>query len=120
MNTSLPEGEAAFNAAFGIYARNALDRGSTFEISKDKFRELTKKNCYYCDAEPNRVFTNSGLCKSSYTCNGLDRIDNSIGYTLANCVPCCKICNQMKSNKSFDEFITQCQIIVETIRNRQK
>lgn len=120
MDTSLPEGEAAFNVLFGIYTRNAMSRNHTFELSKEKFRELTKGNCYYCNAVPNRVFTNSGLCKSSYTSNGIDRVDNAVGYTVENCVTCCKVCNGMKSNYSHDEFIAQCRIIVETIRDKQK
>jgi hypothetical protein len=39
-----------------------------------------------------------------YTYNGVDRIDNSIGYTKENCVPCCTICNWAKSNRGVDEF----------------
>jgi hypothetical protein len=34
MDTSLPDGVAAFNVLFGIYARNAMSRGFTFELSK--------------------------------------------------------------------------------------
>jgi hypothetical protein len=116
MDTSLPEGEAAFNVLYGIYSRNAYDRSLTFELSKDQFRKLTKQNCFYCDSAPTRVFTNSGLCKSKYICNGIDRKDNHIGYVITNCVTCCKACNQMKSNLSFSEFISRCNIIVENFK----
>ena len=36
---------------------------------------------------------------------GIDRIDSSIGYVVENCVPCCTLCNRMKSNLSGREFI---------------
>lgn len=39
--------------------------------------------------------------------NGVDRIDSNKGYTKDNCVPCCKICNQMKSNIDIGTFLTQ-------------
>jgi hypothetical protein len=120
MNTSLPEGEAAFNVLFGIYSRNAMGRGYTFELSKDIFRTLTKGLCHYCDSVPSRSFHNSGLCKSQYIYNGIDRIDNSVGYVPSNCVSCCKMCNSMKSNYSYEEFVAKCLIIVETIRGKQK
>lgn len=29
---------------------------------------------------------------------GLDRISNSIGYTLANCLPCCEECNLARND----------------------
>ena len=60
-------------------------------INEDEFNELTKKNCNYCDKEG---------------ANGIDRVNNSIGYTLDNCVPCCKHCNYVKGNLSQVDFKT--------------
>lgn len=37
--------------------------------------------------------------------NGIDRVDNNKGYTLNNCVPCCKTCNQAKHRLSQEYFI---------------
>jgi hypothetical protein len=36
--------------------------------------------------------------------NGVDRVENSLGYSVDNCVACCKICNWMKLTLSVDEF----------------
>lgn len=36
--------------------------------------------------------------------NGVDRVDNSIGYTDDNCVSCCKICNNSKSALDLSEW----------------
>ncbi len=37
--------------------------------------------------------------------NGVDRIDNAIGYTKENCVPCCAICNNSKSTLSLKDWL---------------
>lgn len=37
--------------------------------------------------------------------NGIDRVDSSLGYTVDNVVPCCKLCNQAKNNLSKQEFV---------------
>ena len=37
--------------------------------------------------------------------NGIDRIDNNIGYTIDNSVSCCKYCNFAKNDFLLDEFL---------------
>jgi 5-methylcytosine-specific restriction endonuclease McrA len=37
--------------------------------------------------------------------HGIDRKDNSFGYIIGNCVPCCTICNETKGEHlSYDEM----------------
>jgi hypothetical protein len=43
---------------------------------------------------------------SRFVCQGVDRVDNTKGYTLANSVPCCKVCNRMKMAMTKDDFLT--------------
>lgn len=38
--------------------------------------------------------------------NGMDRVLNSQGYTIENCVTCCKICNRAKSNLTIADWVT--------------
>ena len=40
-----------------------------------------------------------------YKGNGIDRIDNNLGYTVQNSISCCKKCNYAKHKMSYDEFI---------------
>ena len=42
-----------------------------------------------------------------------DRVDSSLGYTVSNCVPCCKYCNQAKNDRSVSEFLAHARRIVE-------
>ncbi len=38
--------------------------------------------------------------------NGIDRVNNEMGYEPLNVVPCCQECNFAKCKMSKDEFIT--------------
>lgn len=64
-----------------------------FELTAEEFNKLIVKNCAYCGREPSNTNMRCGI---KY--NGLDRIDNNKGYTLKNVVPCCSLCNRIKSN----------------------
>jgi hypothetical protein len=50
----------------------------------------------------------SGLKRDNgtFTRNGIDRKDNSKGYTIDNVVSCCFICNKGKWTQSVGEFKT--------------
>lgn len=107
---ALPNGEASKNEAYGIYKRRAKLRNYTFELTFRDFIKETQKPCYYCGQEPsNCVKSKTG--NGDYVYSGIDRIDNSKGYILGNCVPCCGKCNLMKMHLGFDEFISHVERI---------
>lgn len=85
------------------YKKDAKRRELKWNLTEEQFAELTQKNCYYCGAKPNNV-GKSKTCNGDYIYNGLDRIDNTKGYTINNVVPCCKICNRAKSDLALQEF----------------
>lgn len=101
----LPEGEASFNELFHQYRKSARTRGHLFKLSKNDFRGLTKQNCKYCGAEPSSIYQHDKFRKGSYIYSGIDRVDNTKGYTKDNCAACCKICNMAKSKRTVDEFL---------------
>jgi hypothetical protein len=100
----LPEGEASFNGLYRSYMKSAKDRGYSFSLSKERFREETKKDCFYCGDPPSTVWKNNPGCNGVYTYNGIDRIDNSIGYQDGNIVSCCVTCNRAKSTSTLEYF----------------
>lgn len=110
-----PYGEASFNSLIIGYIRSAEKRNYSFEITESEFRNMTKQNCFYCGCEPHKEFKASGSNKfnGNYVYNGVDRKDNSKGYTRDNCVPCCWECNNMKKGKSKEEFINHCKSIAK-------
>lgn len=107
---------SSFNELFQIYRRNALKVGKIFFLSKENFRYLIEKDCYYC-ASKDRAEYKHKTGKLAYKYTGIDRLDNSRGYSLNNCVPCCKICNFMKTTLSKNAFILQIIKIHANLRN---
>lgn len=91
-------------AMFSIYRRNAQKRGYDFNLSLEDVIRLTAGDCEYCGAPPSRPAPNRRQ-DSGLRYNGIDRIDNAIGYTVENCVPCCSECNVSKNTSTVESFI---------------
>jgi len=79
---------------------NARARGFEWVLTDEQTFNLIEQNCFYCGAPP----LNENAAPAYYH-SGLDRKDNSLGYTIDNVVPCCVSCNSSKSNGSFDLFL---------------
>jgi hypothetical protein len=89
-------GISKFSARRSSIIRKAISRGLVFNLSKLQCSELMCAPCNYCG----RLFDPS----INYY-NGIDRIDNNIGYILSNSVSCCKYCNFAKNNMTIESFI---------------
>jgi len=97
-------GEAAFNQLYHSYRHDAKKRGLDFKLNKEEFKNLTSGICHYCGDIPSKKSTtpsNNGF----YIYNGIDRMDNSKGYLLDNCLSCCTICNRAKSDMEYNDFV---------------
>jgi hypothetical protein len=109
----LPPGEYGLNQLFRKYKGNAKERGLVFDLSKEDFARMTKINCYYCGAKPQAISQPNTLSIAStaavengtYIYNGLDRVDNDVGYIISNVVSCCENCNRAKLTMSQNDFI---------------
>lgn len=100
----LLNGETAFNTLFSNYKKSTKLRGYLFDLTEEEFRKFTKQRCFYCGREPDKVMK-TNRCNGEYLYNGIDRMDNTKGYSLENSVPCCKFCNLTKNDTPFIEFI---------------
>lgn len=98
-----PKGQSSRNYLYSNYRSTAKRRNLEFSLSTEEFETLTKGNCYYCDNPPSQIINQMNL-NGNYIYNGIDRIDSSKGYTLDNCVPCCKTCNTAKLIMTQTEF----------------
>lgn len=93
------EGQSAANVLRHAYLAGARNRGHAWGLSKEDFLRLTAGDCYYCGASPAQRFKPPN-CWSAYIYNGIDRVDNALGYVEANCVSCCTSCNKTKGRVS--------------------
>jgi hypothetical protein len=98
----LPAGQAGKNAVLRDYKKGAVGRNLGWELSDELFFSLIAENCHFCGAAPSAVMKQLG----NFTYNGIDRIDNSLGYIKWNVVPCCKWCNAMKGALTEGKFIS--------------
>lgn len=101
----LAEGQAMLNAYFQSYRAGAARRGLSFTLTPNDFKRLLHGNCYYCGAPPSRVMS-SPRRFGALVYNGIDRLDPSKGYDLANVVTACWQCNLRKSTMSYSEFVS--------------
>ena len=110
----LPKGEASFNQLYNNYKQNAKKRGLEFDFPVIKFRKVVTSNCFYCEKKPDKQYGTDAF-NGRFEYIGIDRVDNSKGYTLNNSVPCCESCNHRKGGISIDMinkiygFISQMQ-----------
>jgi hypothetical protein len=82
---------------YKTYRRGAESRGLVFDLTGEEFSLFWNTKCSYCNDPIEGI--------------GLDRKDNSIGYTIDNVVACCTTCNWMKHKMSHDSFINKCKAI---------
>ena len=110
-------GAAALKKLYRSYITGANKRGYNFELSLEDFERYVKSNCSYCGAKPSRIqyayHKAEKVSDEFIIVNGIDRVDNKIGYLLSNCVPCCKKCNTIKMDMSRKEFLTHIQSILD-------
>lgn len=108
----LPHGFSARNRVIDWYRRNAKKKGLCFKLTRERVIELLGGDCFYCGAKPSSVCARRE-CFGSFLYNGIDRLNNSVGYIEGNVVSACWRCNMMKRDLDKDEFIKVVLMIAE-------
>jgi 5-methylcytosine-specific restriction endonuclease McrA len=105
------------------YRSNANRSGREFNLTESTFVNIVKGDCHYCgQAAESKQFKRSStrgrvLHGNPIKFQGIDRVDNDIGYTEENSVPCCSKCNFMKHTLNASDFIDHVLKIAEHIKN---
>jgi 5-methylcytosine-specific restriction endonuclease McrA len=107
------ETDPEYKWRYGSYSQAAHKRSLAFNISYELFLEITQKNCYYCNAEPEMRPTHSKRWDFTFPMSGIDRVDSSRGYEEDNVVPCCSHCNQAKWDYTTEEFLSWIKRVYE-------
>lgn len=99
------------------YKRNASGRGLTWELTDDMAYEMFAGVCHFCNKPPSNYATYGKAPHirdhNGFTYSGIDKLDNSVGYTIENSVPCCKECNFMKSSHTEEAYIKHCMEVAK-------
>jgi hypothetical protein len=77
------------NSDFSRHLANCKRRHIKNELTFDEFLTFHNSTCVYCGSSS----------------NGIDRLFSDFSYSLGNCVPCCSLCNRMKSVSSPASFL---------------
>lgn len=91
------------------YKQGAKKRNLFFDLEFHEFVSIISEPCFYCGQEYSRLLRTSNGKYHYYKSrlvprNGVDRIDNDVGYIKENCVPCCTMCNSMKMHMPLEDF----------------
>ncbi len=105
-----PDNAHSKNALYNLYVQRCKSRKLEL-MDKLTLLSIVIEPCYYCGLD---YSINKKFKYSEFKCNGLDRIDNSIGYLKDNVLPCCQYCNAIrmdvltvKETKKVIDFIKQ-------------
>jgi hypothetical protein len=129
-------GESSFHFLETNYKSGAKNKPTPvpYCLTFEQFKMLVTSNCHYCGAEPrkwNRYYKRDGERKGISTSdewadqqwiliNGIDRVDNSKGYIIENCVSCCSLCNAMKKDNTKDVFLDHVEKIASYQKNKNE
>jgi hypothetical protein len=94
--------------SYASYRSRAEKKELEFAITHDDYKSIIQQDCYLCGKQSTETNT-----------NGIDRVDNAIGYTLENCKACCKECNHMKNNYTLDTFKEKIERIQDIWKDRE-
>ncbi len=88
---------------------SARNRGLALELTKEDVTKMCQERCHYCGKDPQQLGTLFGV----------DRVDNSVGYTRKNSVTSCTVCNYAKRNYNVQDFIRgMCNVGAHTLDNQ--
>jgi hypothetical protein len=73
------------------YRRAAKRRGLDWQLTKDEMATIIMRECNYCGQSAP---------------NGIDRVDNDVGYIQLNVVTACTMCNMMKHTLGVNDFLS--------------
>lgn len=82
------------------YKDRAKRSNISWELTDEEAVDMFNDVCNYCNCEPDEYY------------NGIDRVDNDIGYIKTNTVTACRMCNIMKACLDADIFLKRCEHIL--------
>lgn len=100
-NDGVRVGGSAISTRMARYRISAKKKGLVWGLTTI-FEEITARECNYCGSPPGNVQKHAGKL---FRYSGIDRVDNSQGYTPDNCVACCMPCNFAKGKLGAADFL---------------
>jgi hypothetical protein len=83
-------------SSFNYYKNRAKNKNLSFELDETTFSTIRFGNCYLCGKKTDENHK-----------NGIDRVNNELGYVEGNVQTCCGNCNYMKRDYNLDDFMNK-------------
>ncbi|NJO48086.1 MAG: hypothetical protein HC840_00055 [Leptolyngbyaceae cyanobacterium RM2_2_4] len=126
-----PPGFASFRIYQNKYIRTAKKRGLEWKLTEEDFKEIVGKDCFWCGAAPalrspynspsiRKTASKRAIEQSWIAVNGIDRVNNSLGYLKSNSVPCCTECNLAKLDRTAKQFFEHCKRVLDHLSKKMK
>lgn len=116
-NTKQDPKISSYNHLVNSYKQRAKYMNILWNLTNEQTIQLFKANCKYCGIQPSNTYnaymTKAGKRSSKniervdsawIQYNGIDRINNNLGYDFNNCNTCCKTCNLAKHTMNLKDF----------------
>jgi len=93
--------------SYNEYKRRADNKSLSFELSEEEYNIIINSQCYLCGRKSYEKYR-----------NGIDRIDNHLGYIMSNVKPCCGSCNYIKKDMELGELCNKMTEIFLKCKNK--
>ena len=96
--------------AYSKIKSSAKGRNIDFELSLEIIIKLIQLSCFACGDQWSSYVTQryKGERYTLYY-NGLDRINNNLGYTANNVITLCKPCNRIKNDQNLEDMLRRAE-----------
>lgn len=116
--------EAVHKHLYHACKNSAIFRELEFVLTLQQHKEIISQNCYICGAKPvpynhytkeatRKIVKQARIDSGWIVKNGVDRVDNSKGYTVDNCKAACVQCNYAKQDYSLEEYVNHCHKVIK-------
>lgn len=110
---SLRKESTMWRGIWNTYKCSARERSLAFDLTDIQVRAICSMACHYCGKPPLQKWKRAHTDRVIGRYNGIDRVDNEIGYVPANVVPCCGHCNRIKNTLILESFLGVIKSIYE-------
>lgn len=121
LQMTMEAGHAGKTVFLGDYKKSARIKGIPWDLTDHEALRLSQLNCEYCGVTPSHKRYGSRKAEHrAFVHNGIDRVDNSLGYVEGNVVPCCRTCNISKRATPVDEWLDWVDRVASNIRRKRE
>lgn len=113
-------GYSSETSLIGHYTRQAKKRNYVFNLTRDQAHNLFIQNCFYCGVKPKQIHNPRTRNNGAFIYNGIDRLDNTKGYYIENCVACCGRCNRAKDTHNEESYYNWIKQSYEHLKSQGK